>query len=178
MLPKMKSGSWMFGPVLLMALGGCESKSPPPAPTVTSAASAVANTPQSDFRLYGEPLTAAPKVLLATLLANPNQYADQRVLVEAEVRRACTRKGCWMELAESAEPAAPGCRVTFKDYGFFVPTDSAGAKARVLGVVQVETVAARHVKHMEEEGATFANKKDDGTAQEVRLVATGVELKK
>jgi hypothetical protein len=69
-------------------------------------------------------------------------------------------------------------RVTFKDYGFFVPIDSAGAEARVQGVVAVETVAARYVKHLEEEGARFASKADDGTAREVRLVANGVELKK
>ncbi len=81
-----------------------------------------------------------------------------------------------MELAESVETNTPGCRVTFKDYGFFVPTNSGGAHAKVEGVVEVEKVAASHVKHLEEEGATFAKKAPDGTAEEVRLVATGVEL--
>jgi hypothetical protein len=81
-----------------------------------------------------------------------------------------------MELAESAQEGTPGCRVTFKSYGFFVPTNSAGAKARVQGVVEVETLPASSVRHFEEEGAVFAGKQPDGTAKEVRLVATGVEM--
>jgi hypothetical protein len=127
---------------------------------------------------FGAPLGAGENVKLSTILAEPAKYKDKSVLVEAEVRRACSRKGCWMELAESTDKSAPGCRVTFKDYGFFVPTDSAGAHARVHGSIAIETVAANYVKHLEEEGARFAHKNADGTADEVRMVATGVELTK
>lgn len=81
-----------------------------------------------------------------------------------------------MEIADVAGADAPGCRVTFKDYGFFVPLDSAGSKARVQGTVQVRVVPAPEVEHMESEGAKFASKQPDGTAHEVRMVATGVEL--
>ena len=72
----------------------------------------------------------------------------------------------------------PGCRVTFKNYGFFVPTDSAGAQARVQGVVEVEKVNPSLVRHLEEEGAVFAHKDPDGSAREVRIVASGVELRR
>jgi hypothetical protein len=113
---------------------------------------------------------------LGEVLKAPDKFADQTVLVEGEVRRACTRKGCWMELSEGQDAAAPGCRVTFKDYGFFVPTDSAGSKARVEAKVESKLVKASMVQHLEEEGATFASKEPDGSAHEVRLVATGVEL--
>ena len=81
-------------------------------------------------------------------------------------------------LSESLAKDAPGCRVTFKDYGFFVPLDSAGSHARVQGTLAVEKIAAGTVQHLEEEGARFARKNPDGTADEVRLVATGVELRK
>ena len=110
------------------------------------------------------------------MLKSPDKFAEQTVLVEGEVRRACTRKGCWMELSEGQDPSAPGCRVTFKDYGFFVPTDSAGSKARVEAKVESKIVKASLVQHLEEEGAKFAEKAPDGSAREVRLVATGVEL--
>ncbi len=92
------------------------------------------------------------------------------------MRRNCTRRGCWMELSQGLDPSFPGCRVTFKDYGFFVPLDSAGASARVQGTVDVTTVGAPEVAHLESEGARFASKQPDGTAREVRIVATGVEL--
>jgi hypothetical protein len=74
------------------------------------------------------------------------------------------------------DPSQPGCRVTFKDYAFFVPTNSQGSEAKVQGVVQVETVKPSHVRHLEEEGATFAKKEPDGSARELQLVASGVRL--
>jgi len=105
-------------------------------------------------------------------MANPEKYQGKTVGVRASVERACSAKGCWMELG--ADGAS--CRVTFKDYGFFVPTDSAGSRALVEGTVVVKTVEASHVAHLEGEGATFANSNADGTANEVQLVATGVQL--
>ncbi len=66
--------------------------------------------------------------------------------------------------------------MTFKDYGFFVPTDSAGSKARVEARVESKLIKPELVAHLEQEGANFANKSADGSAREVRLVASGVEL--
>jgi hypothetical protein len=127
---------------------------------------------------FGAPITAEPHQSLAAVLAEPEAHAGKTVLVEGQVRRACTLKGCWMEIAAAADPAAPGCRVTFKDYGFFVPTDSAGSRVLVQGTVEVKTVTAGDVAHLEGEGATFAAKRPDGSAREVHLVATGVELQR
>jgi hypothetical protein len=68
-------------------------------------------------------------------------------------------------------------RVTFKDYGFFVPVDSAGASARVEGVVQVKELSEATAKHYESEGA-IVPRGSDGKPREVQLVATGVELRR
>ncbi len=127
-------------------------------------------------KAFGAPLGAGTSVALSDVLKAPDKFADQSVLVEGEVRRACTRKGCWMELSEAQDPAAAGCRVTFKDYGFFVPTDSAGSKARVEAKVESRVLKPELVAHLESEGAKFADKGRDGSAHEVRLIATGVEL--
>jgi hypothetical protein len=123
---------------------------------------------------FGEPLSTQPTTDLAVVLANPKAFPEP-VTVEGKVRRACTRKGCWMELA-SATDDNQRCRVTFKDYGFFVPTDSAGASAKVQGQIVSKLITAGNVEHLEGEGAVFPNKHADGSASEVRLVATGVEL--
>jgi hypothetical protein len=150
----------------LVSLVGCNTakKQAPPAQATESGA-----------KLYGQPLQPAEVKPLADVLAKPESFANQTVTVAAQVRKACTRKGCWMELAESTKDGTPGCRVTFKDYGFFVPLDSAGSSARVQGKVEVDTLSASAVRHYEEEGAQFV-KAPDGTAREVRIVATGVEL--
>jgi hypothetical protein len=80
-----------------------------------------------------------------------------------------------MELAEGEKGA--GVRVTFKDYGFFVPTDSAGSSARVQGVVKLATLSPEMAAHYESEGATVP-RDASGQPREVQLVATGVELKR
>jgi hypothetical protein len=157
----------------LLTVLGCNTVKPPvpePSPAESAAVAAPAR------KTFGSPLGASPAVALADVLKTPEKFADQSVLVEGEVRRACTRKGCWMELSEAPDAAAPGCRVTFKDYGFFVPTDSAGSKARVEAKVESKLVKPELVAHLESEGAKFPDKSADGSAREVRLVATGVEM--
>jgi hypothetical protein len=158
---------------LWLTVGCNTAKEPAPA------AKAEAPTPAAFVaarKVFGAPLGSSPTVGLADVLKAPDKFAEQSVLVEGDVRRACTRKGCWMELSEGADASAPGCRVTFKDYGFFVPTDSAGSKARVEARVESKQLKPELVAHMESEGAKFAQKEPDGSAREVRLVATGVEL--
>lgn len=123
----------------------------------------------------GEPLKGAPAVTLAELLAKPQAHEGKTVRVEGQVRKACEKKGCWMELAEGAKGA--GVRVTFKDYGFFVPLDAAGSSARVEGVVKVTELSESMAKHYEAEGA-LVPRGGDGKPREVQLVATGVELRR
>jgi hypothetical protein len=160
---------------LLTSSLGCRTQSSPeprPAASATQAPAVQAG------QRYGAPLRPEQPTELAAVLREPDSYQGKTVTVKGEVRRACTRKGCWMELAQALDPKLPGCRVTFKDYSFFVPTDSAGARATVQGVVEVQTIKAGHVRHLEEEGATFASKLPDGSAKETQIVAYGVELQR
>lgn len=115
-----------------------------------------------------------PTVALSALLSDPRAYENQTVTTEGKVQRACSRKGCWMEIGAGED----ACRVTFKDYGFFVPTDSAGAFAKIQGRLDTREVEPAAVEHLESEGAQFRNKKSDGSATEVRLIASAVELRR
>ncbi|MBK8994737.1 MAG: DUF4920 domain-containing protein [Myxococcales bacterium] len=167
---------------VVLGAAACESNPPAPepaqpspvAPPPATASVAPARAPKA----YGAPIKGSTAVALGEVLGKPESYEGKSVVVEGEVRRACSKKGCWMELAESVAAEARGARVTFKDYGFFVPTDSAGAHAKLEGVVNVQLMKKGHVEHLEEEGAKFANKNPDGTVREVQFVATGVELTK
>ena len=170
-----------FGLALaLTAIVGCETRAreASPIPSSVPAAPAVASAAASGSKAFGAPISAGPELALSDVLANPERFRDQTITVEGQVRSACTRRGCWMEVAESGDPKLPGCRVTFKDYGFFVPTDSAGAKAKVQGTLGVNTLPADRVAHLESEGGQFPRKNADGSADELRLVATGVELRR
>ncbi|HEY3254191.1 MAG TPA: DUF4920 domain-containing protein [Polyangiaceae bacterium] len=172
-----------FGVVLLLVpLVGCETRSPESSPRASSAAAvesaAPSPAPAVSAKAFGAPISPGSELALADVLASPERFRDQAITVQGHVRSACTRRGCWMELAEGADPKLPGCRVTFKDYGFFVPTDSAGANAKVQGTLGVNTLSAERVAHLESEGGQFPRKNADGSADELRLVATGVELRR
>jgi hypothetical protein len=155
------------------ALLGCHQVKEAPAQAEPAAAASEAAPARKSF---GAPLGQSPSAALGDVLHSPEKFAGQTVTVEGAVRAACTRKGCWMELSDGRDAKSPGCRVTFKDYGFFVPTDSAGSQARVEAQVETKVIKPEMVAHLESEGAKFAEKAPDGSAREVRLVATGVEM--
>ena len=140
--------------------------------TVTKTETAAPTT-----KLYGEALPKdLPALELEEVLKNPKKYSGKTALLSGHVRQACTKKGCWMELSSSTDAKAKSCRVKFKDYGFFVPLDSAGSVARLAATASIKVVSKEHVDHYEAEGGSFADKNPDGTANEIQLVATGVEL--
>ncbi|MBK6693508.1 MAG: DUF4920 domain-containing protein [Myxococcales bacterium] len=146
-------------------------------PGATPAAQTFACAKSASAKRYGAKLEGGAAVAsLAAVMEDPDKFADKAMRIEGTVRAACTRKGCWMELAKGADREASGARVTFKDYGFFVPTNSAGKVACVEGVLSSRRVAPEEVAHLESEGARFAKKMPDGSAREVRIVATGVEM--
>ena len=117
----------------------------------------------------------AKAVALTEVIAHPDAYIKTAVVVEGVVATNCERKGCWMQLVPAE--GKQGVRVTFKDYGFFVPLDSKGAKVRAEGVATVKTLSKKEADHLEEEGAKLL-RNEDGTAREVSFVASGVELTK
>jgi len=163
-------GIWVgFSIAGWLAGSGC-AKTPAPTPPSAAPASPVA------AKSYGEALPPGTAHDLGQVLADPSAYADLDITVEGVVRQVCQRRGCWLELATASDDAAPGCRVTSKGHAFFVPTDSAGSHARVRGRALVEIIPAAQVAHMEEEGGKFARKEPDGSARELRIVASGVEL--
>jgi hypothetical protein len=125
---------------------------------------------------FGDALAQADNAKLSRVLDNPSAFAKKTVTLDGHVKRVCKKMGCWMELAESKGDGARSCRVFFGAHQFFVPTDSEGQHARVQGTVEVRRVDPKFVNHLEAEGANFEAKASDGSAEEVRLVATGVEL--
>jgi hypothetical protein len=113
---------------------------------------------------------------MAALLAAPERYADQVVTLRGVVSAVCQRRGCWLELAERAEAEASGCRVVSEHHDWFVPRDATGQRARVRGRVELRVISAAQVEHMESEGGRVDTKRPDGTARELRILASGLEL--
>jgi hypothetical protein len=123
----------------------------------------------------GAALGNAPVVLFSEALATPRLFSGRTVRIEGIVERNCTDKGCWMELAPKL--GSPGVRVTFKDYGFFIPLNSKGMKAIAEGEFSVATISKEKADHLEAEGARL-KRNADGTVNEVSFIASAVELRK
>jgi hypothetical protein len=182
--------------VIVAAVGCAKSDTPPNTPASAPAAatppaqpaSAPASAPAAGTSTQaansewgngtihrGDAFAVASETTLADVLADPKKVAGTPIRTAGVVARACTKKGCWMEL-QTAQ-GGPGVRVSFKDYGFFVPLDSAGATAKIEGLVEVKTLSKADAEHLEGEGAKLV-RGPDGTAVELAFVASGVELTK
>ncbi len=75
------------------------------------------------------------------------------IQVKGKIESTCVVKGCWMKINLSDGNSV---RVTFKDYGFFVPTSGVeGQEAIVHGLLEKKEISVDRLKHFaEDEGKT------------------------
>ena len=111
-------------------------------------------------KVYGEmfPIDSEPSTLLEAL-ENP---VDGERVISGTINQVCQKKGCWIILTQGLEHV----RVRTKDHAFFLPKDSAGKAAKVVGVLTEVTLSKAQAKHFAEdaEKASVAGEsmKNDG----------------
>ena len=88
------------------------------------------------------PETGTP-LSLADLMKDDQKYLDQEVLVATRIAKVCQKKGCFFVAQEGPSTA----RVTFKDYGFFIPTDSGGKNVVLWGAFSRKSVSKEQAEH-------------------------------
>jgi len=94
--------------------------------------------------VFGSSLPASGTPLsLGELMDNNDKYLDQEVLVETRIAKVCQKKGCFFVAQQGASTA----RVTFKDYGFFIPSDSGGKDVVLLGIFSRKSVSKEEAEH-------------------------------
>ena len=142
-------------------------------PAPDTADEATTQTPNAAFATFGDPITPDEAIPIASVLTAPDQYADQTVKVSGTVRSVCQNKGCWLQLDG---PDGQNVRVTFRDYGFFVPTDIAGQTAILSGRLAHEETTVETLRHLaKDEGKTEAEIEAITEPKlEVSIVADGV----
>ena len=97
--------------------------------------------------IFGAPLNEnASPTSLGSILDNPDEFVDSVVKVEAQISQVCQRKGCFM-IATSGEGAM---RISFKDYAFFVPTDTGGKTVTFTGTVIARELTEEQAAHLRE----------------------------
>ena len=90
---------------------------------------------------FGAGLTLEQTTPLAEIVRDPARFAGKTLLIHGRITEVCQKRGCWAVIREDDEQV----RVRFKDYGFFLPKDCAGAKAYAQGSVAVGTPPASEV---------------------------------
>jgi hypothetical protein len=123
-------------------------------------------------RWDGQPFTGGKQVELNEALNDPEAYASSPILLKGVISSVCQNKGCWMYLTDGNQRI----RVTFKDYGFFVPTNSNGKKAVVHGVTQEKVVSEAVLRHWAEEEIGGNPESIEGEQHVVMFNASGLVI--
>ena len=121
---------------------------------------------------YGAPIQAKSPLSLQAAIAKLDRTTKADVLIESKVDSVCVVKGCWMALTDSTHNA----RVTFKDYGFFVPSSVIGKTVLVEGTLEKVEMSLEDTKHYVKDAGGDPTKVTEPRT-EYRIVASGVEVK-
>lgn len=97
-----------------------------------------------DYEFYGATLPEnGNPISLGELIGNSDKYQDQEVMVETRIAKVCQKKGCFFLATEGASSA----RINFKDYSFFIPTDSGGKTVTLVGVFSRSPISKEQAEH-------------------------------
>ena len=126
---------------------------------------------------YGAGLSKAklPTLSLKDFARRHAEFEGKKLRVTAPIQSVCRKKGCWVLLAQDGVTM----RIRFKDYKFFLPTNSKGYIATVEGVGKLTMIpedVARH--YAEDAGDLEGAKKIKGPQKGYAFMANGAALKK
>lgn len=151
----------------------CNQSKPSADTAETEGTTAAATTEKT----YGAEVSEAGAIPAAQLTEAVAGRDSIQATVAAEVVESCQAKGCWMDvkLADNST-----MKVTFRDYGFFVPVeDLKGRQVVFTGTAKREVISVEDQRHY----AKDAGKPEAEIAaitepkEELRFIADGVVLK-
>lgn len=128
----------------------------------------------ADSETFGEAMSRAeeglPTLSLAQVVSQADELAGQQVAVNTRVAQVCQKKGCFFV----AQEGAAALRVSFKDYGFFVPTDIAGRTVTLVGELVRKRRDAAEAAHLQDDAGVDAASLRAGEVYEI--VASSVRV--
>lgn len=161
---------------MLMAVAafGCNQNQATTSSETDNASEAVASTSSSAF---GAAFAEENIIPASELMAAVADKDSVKATVTAEIKESCQAKGCWMDVKLADDNTM---KVTFRDYGFFVPIeDLEGRQVVFTGTAKREVISVEDQQHY----AKDAGKSEAEIAaitspkEELRFVADGVILK-
>lgn len=123
--------------------------------------------------VFGAPLPALVEPIgIDALLADSAAYEGKDILLTARIAKVCQKKGCFFIVQHGPDSV----RVTFKDYGFFIPSDSGGKTVTLAGTFSRKPLSREEaIHHAEDLGEPVP---DTIPEYQYTIVATGVSIPK
>ena len=124
---------------------------------------------------YGDLVKEKGVISTATLLSKVETTGTFEGKISGVIQEVCTMKGCWFTMAL---PNGSSMRVTFKDYGFFIPTNSQDFPITLEGVATLTETDVETLRHYAEDQG---KSKEEVEAikvpkKEITFVASGVVI--
>jgi hypothetical protein len=161
--------TWMIYMVFGLFVLGCQSKD-----KKTIEGAEITESLQVGY--FGEEITEygiTSLQELITILDNEEEFSGK---VKGEIKEVCAMKGCWMTIEL---PNGENMRVTFKDYGFFVPKNSQGFPVVIEGTAAKKVTDVATLKHYAEDAGKTKEEINaiNSPKQEYSFEAIGVIIK-
>jgi hypothetical protein len=126
---------------------------------------------------FGEKINDKGAIAATELPKKLGSKEKMTAKVTGTVESVCQAKGCWMKVKTEDGQTM---RVSFKDYGFFVPKDIAGKTVVIEGEAKIKTTPVAELQHYAEDAGKSKSEiaKITEPKRELTFVADGVIVKK
>ena len=130
------------------------------------------NTFRIDQTFGGEVPSEGEALTLKEAILSLGEDTDSFLKIEGQVTEVCQAKGCWMILVDGDTYA----RVTFENYGFFVPIETSMQRSVIYGQLSERTLSEEQAQHFAQDAGAKSTVELHGEIKEYSILARGVQL--
>jgi hypothetical protein len=127
---------------------------------------------RADQTFGGEVPSAGDAISLKQAIAKLDQGQEGFVKIAGQVTEVCQAKGCWMILVDGDTYA----RVSFEDYGFFVPIETSMQRSVIYGQLTQHVLSGEQAEHFAQDAGAQSTLKLEGEVREYSILARAVQL--
>jgi len=128
-----------------------------------------------NYEVFGAPMPDKTEGLrLSELIAHKQDYLGKEVRVSATITQVCQAKGCFFIAMQDDKWA----RITFRDYAFFVPTNTANSRVLIEGIFSETKLSTAQAQHYQTDLGSSNNAADALSLREYSIIASSVLIRK
>lgn len=109
--------------------------------------------PQGTWDAFGAQITAEKAIPVSDVIDQFTLETETPFKISGTLHEVCSEKGCWTKVQTEDGRIV---RMTFKDYGFFLPTDAAGRQMIAEGVGFRKETSVDELRHYAEDAKKSA----------------------